>query len=1297
MTQLPHHEQIQAYLLGPLMLRYQEETIPLPSTSISCSLLAYLLLHRQRLHPRTVLVDLFWPNQSEAKGRRALSQTLWYIRTALPLDDIIQANNETITIPPQAPIWVDAILFDTLLAPYLETPFITPDKADNIRQAINLYRGELLLGTYDEWLRPKRERFHTLYMQGLSYLITIEKQAGHYRQALDVALIRIEADPFRESSYHEAIRLYLALNQPDAAFKQFEACRQCLEGIGLTLSAKTMALGKEVKEQLHNSKPYLDHKKPKRQQVPTFSHIPFVSREEERQQLLDQVIQLFDEVGGVFLIAGEAGVGKTRLMQEVADDAAWHGTQVLWGRCLEMQTAVPLSPLTQAISNGLSQLMTVQLAQTIDLIWLQILKQFVPHLSKWLPTLTAPPTLEPKQAQERLREALLQTLQAWGYHTPLLLILDDIQWADADTLAFLPTLAKRLYQSRVLLVALYRHAEVNADPYLKKQIRATTQAGVRGHLALSRLTNVATNQLIRRILTTFPPLLSQQIYRETEGNPLFIIETLRTLQDQDLLENTSTATALPLPQTIEQLLQQRLKLLLPSLRHLLDIMAVLGRYIDYKLLATVSGLEDVQLLTALGRLQRWHYLEQTDDAYQFSHNKIRQVAYQQLPSQQRQQLHIQIAQAIQTHQPDNIDLLAYHYTQGQQWSQAITYTIQVAQRAQSAYAYHVAQAQYTQALTLLNNYQPFDPVQNKELEFDILLAQQAHLIIHGDAAAQEETLTKLTQLAYDLEQPTKWVKLFNEKALFWDKVRSEHDKARHWAKQALTLAQEHHLFYDMIRALYIIGETYITNNHYLEAEKWLLQALTLWQQLPPLTTGQTSPVSLTDIAMLHYSLAVSYWRRGLLAEAEVKCQEIIQLAGNDPYAMACAYNVMALLADDRKVLEESLQHNQQGLKYVRIAGSRRLESVLLANRGFTFSLVPHYGQAVDTIQQALNIHHQLEDQYNKTVANCHLATIYQSVGQYNKAEPLLQQGLTQARKLKMTIWEVIFLTKLGSLYLTKTTPKDVAQAANYLMTAKQLVEPLQTLYEEAEIYFWLALASQAQKEDSKVLILLEQALAIADKGYNIDCMALCHSYLALYHLNRGQSIIALNLSQKALEPFLYHQTHQILPRLYYHRWLVLDAAQQTAAAHTALDQAYNSLQTQKATLPDPNWTTNFLNISLNRTIITTYTQMQNTLKAGQITLQLPSIDSPQRGPLPPEQLITVTWTINSPLDQEISNKKKRRHHQLLRLFSEAQAQGALPTTDDLAQALDASRATIRRDLQVLRQNGYTLITRGRRN
>ena len=761
---------LRVYLFGGLVASWDGTPLPPIAGIVARSLFAYLLTYRDRPHTRHLLAGTFWPNLPEDVARRRLSQALWQVRKALDPHPILLTEGDTVQINPGLPLWLGVEQFTRHKAQCLGQPTTKESEAlVHCESCMEHYRGDFLAGYYDDWLFPERERLREQFLDVLERLVGGYKRQGDYATALAHARRLTTEDLLREEAHREVMRLCHLLGRDVEALQQFETCRQVLmDELGVEPSTETMALAREIAERGSRATPLdLPRVSPASGafvlDAPRAPELPLVGREAERADILVHVEVLLQGLGGVVLVEGEAGVGKTRLLQAIASDARWRGVEVLWGSGRHVEATLPYGPLVEALAKGLSPLRARQLAQVVEEIWLQALTLLLPPLATTLPDLPPPPALELAQERDRLLNALAQLLAGWAQIAPLLLVIEDLHWAGQDTLDLLARLAPFLGESGVLLLGSYRGEEARTRPETWQQLQALDRAGVRQRLVLSRLDTAAAVELVRRSLGMARPAprFEARLFGETGGNPLFLLETLRALHGEGLLvrdENgrwstpwddpTSDDAELPLPPAVEQIIARQLDALSLSQRGTIHLAAVLGERFDFDLLHSSAGKEPSELLADLRELVQRHFLDETDQDYCFHHDKIHQVVYDDIGVADRPRLHRQVAQALEALQPGQVAALAHHWTAAGAWDLAAKCHQQAGDLAGAVYANAEAEEHYTRALQALERL-PDAP--DLDRVFDLHLAREALYALSGEREAQVQDLAALEALAEQLD------------------------------------------------------------------------------------------------------------------------------------------------------------------------------------------------------------------------------------------------------------------------------------------------------------------------------------------------------------------------------------------------------------------------------------------------------------------------------------------------------------------------------------------------------------------
>ena len=381
---------------------------------------------------------------------------------------------------------------------------------------------------------------------------------------------------------------------------------------------------------------------------------PFVGRAGELAALTADLDAAVCGRGGVVLVAGEPGIGKTRLAEELAARATARGAVVLWGRCWEGAGAPSFWPWVQVVRGyvqvqaGDPALLRHDLgAGAADIA------QLVPAVRDCVPDLPAPPPLEPEAARFRLFDSLAGFLRTAAARRPLLLVLDDLHWADVPSLALLRFMSRELEGTGPLVVGSYRHTEVDQGHPLLAAVADLTR-GQHRWLLLGGLGQQDVASFVALVAGAEASAeLAAEVYRQTDGNPFFVTEMVRLLASQGRLDPAAGSAAVlggGLPEGVRAVVAERLGRLSGDCRRILEVAAVVGRDFELRVLQPASGLDAERLLVLLeeaeaarvvgavpGGLSRWR----------FAHALVREVLYEGLLAARRVHLHGLVGEALE--------------------------------------------------------------------------------------------------------------------------------------------------------------------------------------------------------------------------------------------------------------------------------------------------------------------------------------------------------------------------------------------------------------------------------------------------------------------------------------------------------------------------------------------------------------------------------------------------------------------------------------------------------------------------
>jgi tetratricopeptide (TPR) repeat protein/transcriptional regulator with XRE-family HTH domain len=407
---------------------------------------------------------------------------------------------------------------------------------------------------------------------------------------------------------------------------------------------------------------------------------PFVGRGNEYGLLIGLLAHLTGGTGHVVLLEGEPGIGKSRLMRELSGYARSRGLQTLATRCYEIERAMPYQPVidlvTQAVElaspAALQKLAPVSLAEIAALVPAVAERVAVPHLSSDFP--------EARRA--RLFRAVAQLFEALAGGRQVVVMVDDVQWADDASAQFLHFLARQAASQPLLLLCAYRDEALQTEEQLAVLVASLRREAHARHMPLARLQLADT----RALLEGFGDAeLAARLHRETEGNPFFLTSMLHALREGEIA--VGVAGELPLPDALLASVRGRLAHVPAEARPTLDVAAVLGRHFDFDTLLAVTREPEERLLSALEALVARRLLREDagEGFYDFSHDKVREVAYRDIGAARRMLLHRAVAEALERGGEGDARL-AEHYERGHVWAKALHYMVLAGERSQKLFA-----------------------------------------------------------------------------------------------------------------------------------------------------------------------------------------------------------------------------------------------------------------------------------------------------------------------------------------------------------------------------------------------------------------------------------------------------------------------------------------------------------------------------------------------------------------------------------------------------------------------------------
>ncbi|MCC7106077.1 MAG: AAA family ATPase [Chloroflexi bacterium] len=831
---------LRLYVLGPPRLQRNGEPLDL-SLRRALALLVYLAL-AGRSRRRETLASLFWPDGGEREARGRLRRTLHRLGEAVG-ESVVVSESESLRLSPALDLWVDSLVFERQAFAVLDDAPLRSEqeKLALASEAVALYADDLLAGFslpdspgWEEWQFLERERLRQTYVRLLRYLVDRHHHGGAPEQAIPYARRWLALDSLHEPAHRSLIELYAATDQWTAALRQYQECVRLLrEELGVAPSDETVALYETVRarrlprpaserpaaparvaaaavaNEASSARPAPPSAPPPHPQPPT-------GRELELRVLLDRLELARSGRRQVVFVTGDAGLGKTTLVEVLLTEAARLG--VPWigqGQCLDHQgVGEAYLPILEALGRLCRQPDGKTLATVL-----------ARHAPTWLVQLPGAVSQQAMEAlrlrvigatQERMLREMAEALEFLCAEQPLVLVVEDLQWSDYSTLDLLTRLAQRPEPARLMVVGTYRPADaMTRDHPLQTVVR---QLLVKGHcleIALTPLDESAVGAYLER---RFPGLeqrteLAALLHQQTDGNPLFMANVVETWIEWGALANEAGAwvprtdlaqLAEAVPDSLRDLVEQQLDRLSAEDQELLEVASVAGTEFPVAVVAAVLDLPEERVearclaLARRGQLLPGRGAVEWPDGtltarFRYSQHLYREIMYARVPATRKVRLHRQIGTRLETaygtRAPELAGELALHFWQGRDGERAAGYFLHGARLALQRSAHREAIGHLFTGLSVVSAWPESEQRDRRELALLLSLAP-ALLATEGWRSTEAEQALQRAHTLYErLGEPREYSQvLFMLAALHeW---RAEYQQSQRWIEQRLAEMSE---------------------------------------------------------------------------------------------------------------------------------------------------------------------------------------------------------------------------------------------------------------------------------------------------------------------------------------------------------------------------------------------------------------------------------------------------------------------------------------------------------------------------
>lgn len=745
------------------------------------------------------------------------------------------------------------------------------------------------------------------------------------------------------------------------------------------------------------------------------------------------------------IIAGEAGIGKSRLVAEATAIASKQGFQVLRGACLEHDRSLPYAAILDLLRTFHSERSPQEMAECLGTTGSEIVK-LVPELGSLLPDLKPSPPLDPEQERRRHFHALAQFFGQLAAKQPVLAVFEDLHWSDETTLELLLHLGRRIQSHQIVLLMTYRNDELH--PGLTHFLAEMDRQRLAAELVLGRLTQAEVAVMLRAVLDLQRPVrreFLEAVYQVTEGNPFFVEEVLKSLVAAGHVNGEAQpewdrqpVDQLAIPRTIQDAVRRRAAQLSREAQQLLVLAAVAGQRFDFTLLEELtqtSGAELVQQLKEMAAAQL--IVEESQERFSFRHALTRQAIHSQLLARERQELHRDIAETMERLYSDSheahLEDLAYHSFEAGVWEKALDYCRRAGDKAQALFTPWAAVQHLSRALEAANRLDVSPPSKlwrARGLAYETLGEFEHALADQGRALAA-------ARRAGDGEE--EWQCLLGL-GMLW--ASRDYAKAGEHYQKALHLAQALGDETLLAHSLNRVGNWRLNTEQPEEALHCHTEALRILEEAGD-KASLAGTLDLLGMAWLLASDAVkskSHYERAIALFEELDDRQGLVSSLTTMAVCGGVYHTNTIVPAVTLPASTSLAERALGL--ARDIGWRSGESYALWNLGMCLGAQGEYGRALGCAQSGYDMAAEIAHRQWMSAAFLCLGALHLDLFALPEARQHFEQALTLAEQTGSLHWT---RTATGFLVSTCIQQKDLALAESLLDTALEVDSPAQTM------------------------------------------------------------------------------------------------------------------------------------------------------------------------------------------------------------------------------------------------------------
>ncbi|MHA2601282.1 MAG: ATP-binding protein [Candidatus Thorarchaeota archaeon SMTZ1-83] len=853
--------------------------------------------------------------------------------------------------------------------------------------------------------------------------------------------------------------------QPQDRYRSAAEFKSDLEGVRGMLRGKTVTLtaGEEVFEQSVRG-----------------IYSGFVGRKQELRVLENHFREMLKGQGSTVLVTGEAGIGKSRLVWELGREAKKERARYMVARCFLGPEGVPYQPILEVVHSYLELKGAKDSVKLYDFI-----EKKAPHLAQRKEVVEALLMRREKEAslisREQVWDTIVELLKVMSRDRPIVLHIDDLHWADLPTLNLLAYLTRRIRQERVLIVGTYRPEELTEGPRPHRLLPLLERMGKEGlyeEIRLERLDEEGTRGVTYSVFprSEFSESFIHLIYKETEGNPLFVLEILQLLQKEGVIYEeergwrlSTEVREVAVPSKVSEVIVNRLKKLDPEEKILVEVASVEGRSFHSDTLCACLGLPRLKVLLTLQDLEQSHHLiYASEKEYRFDHGKIREVIYDRLMPELKKEYHKRIGEHFRVtfgEREEYSGKIAYHLMEADEQGEALPYLVKAGEHAKRLFANEEAIGYFDKGIDLV------EQRLNRDRTRDLLQAKLTFL--RGKADVQE--------------------------------LIGRYDEARGNYEELASLAQELDDQRERAYGIFMEGVAFRKEGKYRRALECHAQALEIQRRVGD-TLGQAKTLNCIGNALYYsgeYEEALSNYFQSLRIQKEI---------GNT-LGVGNALNNIGNVHYDRGEYDEALSYHSESLSIQRQMGSKLGEGNGLNNIGNVHYDRGEYEDALRCYAQSLTIQRQIGNKLGEGDALSNLAQVHYDRAEYQDALHCYEESLSIHRQIGHEDGEWESQHRLSRLWLEMGDRKKTLEKLEETIRISKTIGTRQRRV-WSHIDSGLAKFIRGAHEDA--LLDVQQALVVAKETKEIGAIMEGLRVETQIENASGHTLQALQHAQEAL-------------------------------------------------------------------------------------------------------------------------------------------------------------------------------------